>query len=152
MKIITSSTLFVLYSQIAVFDPNLQKPFNEWTSEHSRQGFSWRPLSVSFAMLIDSGNMHIDIVSNTIVEIAEDTVRAIQVPFDVQDSGVIEIATITESMRVELPPGKYALIFETCESKCTFTFIPQQDVHTEILRADSEITRTTDFLMDAEPG
>jgi|ERR671922_2358209 hypothetical protein len=43
--------LYVTYGHIVVFDPDVERPFNEWRQQHFDQGFSWRPGSVSFRAL-----------------------------------------------------------------------------------------------------
>ena len=40
--------LDVSYGQVGVFWAILAKPFNDWSEAHVRQGFAWRPGSVSF--------------------------------------------------------------------------------------------------------
>ena len=42
----------VSYSQIAVFNSELENPFNDWTDQHVLQGFSWREESGSFKTLV----------------------------------------------------------------------------------------------------
>jgi len=42
------------------------------------------------------------------LEEARDALRVIQVPFRVPQSGVVEIASITDGQLVHLPPGAYA--------------------------------------------
>src|ERR1700728_4024818 len=108
--------MFVSYSQIAVFDGTIQKPFNNWTKPLVRQGFAWRPNSVSFKTLIESGTVDVEfvIVANFFPDV--NAVRAISVPFVVHHGAQIEISTISESSRVDLNAGNYQLIFETGRS------------------------------------
>jgi hypothetical protein len=51
----------ILYRQIAVFRSRLEHPFNDWTPRHVKQGFSWRPGSVSFATLVESGPHSVEV-------------------------------------------------------------------------------------------
>ena len=105
--------LDVSYSQIAVFSSDLPDPFNHWTDEHVAQGFSWRPGSVSFATLVESGPHHVTV---TVLEgkapLSTGAVRAIEVPFEVPASGEIEIASISDSSTLILPAGMYQLRYE----------------------------------------
>jgi len=43
--------LGILYTTIAVMQPG--EDFNDWNNTHVNQGFSWRPMSVSFGTLSD---------------------------------------------------------------------------------------------------
>ena len=40
-----------VYSMLNVFLPDLTHPYNDLNSIHARQGFSWRPESVSFGTI-----------------------------------------------------------------------------------------------------
>jgi len=106
--------IFVSYSQLAVFDHSLERPFNDWTERHVAQGFAWRPGSVSFATLEEGGD-HLVAVSLEDMRNDEppiDAVRVIDVPFEVPPSGSIEIGSISDCRSVELPAGHYQLRFE----------------------------------------
>ncbi|WNZ26896.1 hypothetical protein HJG54_28635 [Leptolyngbya sp. NK1-12] len=54
MKLLASFQLRALYNQVAVFDPSLEYPYNDWLPQHAAQGFTWRPGSVSFGTLTQS--------------------------------------------------------------------------------------------------
>jgi len=79
----------------------------------SVKDFSWRPESVSFATLEESGKATVYVRTARAFALRSDTVRAIQVPFTVPESNLAEIASITESKVVEIHSGSYALTFET---------------------------------------
>lgn len=127
----------VSYSQISVFNSELENPFNDWTDQHALQGFSWREESVSFKTLP-----------------IPDGIRAITVPFYIPVGKNLEIATITEGRVVGLAGGIYQLVFETgysddlCWSR--FTFIPDGSQIPEILIADDEIDSTKKLIMHAD--
>ena len=57
--------VFVSYSQLSVFDPTLSEPVNNWTSGHVAQGFAWRPGSVSFKSLSESGTHNVEYFRTT---------------------------------------------------------------------------------------
>lgn len=151
--------IFITYSQIAIFDPELEIPFNDWTQQHSEQGFSWRPGSVSFGTLVDGGEMDVEIYIGTEKELYSATKRAIVVPFLVLDSGVIEVASISDSKIIEIPSGNYALLFETGFDEendnkpwCKFSFTKKEKVEPKILRADDELKPIYPLLMEAIPA
>ncbi|MEE9344208.1 MAG: competence protein ComJ [Methylococcales bacterium] len=96
---------------------NVNTPINRLSlsPKDSRQGFSWEPQSVGFFLVPGKYYMDIEIHQDSEIHLNNTTVRAIQVPFVVGGHGVtIEGAWWrTESMRFYIPPGEYALIFET---------------------------------------
>lgn len=147
--------LVITYGTIAVFDPSLSDPFNDWADEHITQGFSWRPESVSFRTL-DSGRSQVKVQRADDIQLDPNTQRAILVPFSVGSSGLIEVASISEGQQVNIPEGKYGLLFETGYSDdimwCHFTFVPDENAEARILRADAELTPTYPLLMDAQPA
>ena len=49
----------ISHAQLAVFDSTLTAPFNDWTDDHVKQGFAWRPGSVSFMTLDTAGTFHV---------------------------------------------------------------------------------------------
>jgi hypothetical protein len=148
----------ISYSQIAAFDPAMDKPFNDWSDQHVAQGFAWRPGSVSFGTLESGGKAHVSV--RLLVEESfqpkEDAARAIQVPFTVSLKNEVEIASIASGQRLEIPSGEYCLIFETGLRRdqmwCWFTFKKQVDAVPRILRADDELTPPEQFVMTAEPA
>jgi hypothetical protein len=154
-----SFSLFISYAQVAVFDNALEHPFNIWTERHTRQGFSWRPGSVSFATLLDVGQhpVEIDIAIND-VAMSRDAIRVVQTPFDVPQSGLIEVASISESVPLDLDPGRYLLRFEYflqaggVQPKIRFVFIRNANASFEIVRADPQLTAGDDLLLSAEPA
>jgi hypothetical protein len=154
---ITPFELTISYAQIAVFHAGLENPFNDWTETHVRQGFSWRPESVSFATLEESGKARIYV--NKVEELAlrSDTVRAIQVPLTVPETKLVEVASITESKVIEIGSGGYALTFETGFDEghlmwCAITFQKSNRPIARILRADQELNPPEDLLLSATPA
>src|SRR4051812_25227685 len=102
--------LYVTYRQLAVFRSGLNNPFNDWNDAHVRQGFAWRPGSVSFRML-DDGAMDVEVVRGSSAR-RPDARRVILVPFTVAQDRQVEVATITESHPLSLDSGDYGLTFE----------------------------------------
>lgn len=155
-----SFSLDVSHSQVAVFDSGLQQPFNGWTESHVNQGFAWRPGSVSFATIEEAGrhSVSLDVVSGN-VGVSPEAIRVIQTPFEVPQTGAIEVASVSDSVPFSLPPGTYALRFEYfCASAVSdpwirFIFIKMVNPSFEILRADSGLsTKAGDLLLSAAPA
>lgn len=152
-----SFDLTVTYSQIALFDPSLQNPFNDWRPQHVAQRFSWRPESVSFGTLQEGGVLRVEVRLVKEIGLRADAKRAILVPFSVGPSGLIEVAGLDTGKQVNVPEGNYALVFETGYNDddtmwCRLTFVPSDSVQAEILRADSEMSPSSPLLMEARPA
>ena len=106
----TSTVHFeVSHAQLAVFASVLPQPFNDWSERHVRQGFSWRPGSVSFRTVAESGPHSVEIqVVDHAAALHPDAVRAVKVPFQVED-GAVEVGCIAETVPLSLPPGSFLL-------------------------------------------
>lgn len=149
-------TLSISYSQVAVFDRALERPFNFWTDRHAAQGFAWRPGSVSFRTL-EEGLHHVSLMVTTAdVDISSGAVRAIQVPFKVPLHGEVEIASIANSVPLQLPARLYALRFECLagnavpEIKLTLMMV---DCPTfKIIRSDMQLCPAGELLVTASPA
>ena len=145
----------ISYSQIAVFNSLLANPFNDWKNQHVTQGFSWRPESVSFKTLIDSGPISVEVRTAETLPSPTGT-RAITVPFVCSDGGTVEISSITGGQKTDIQPGSYQLLFETGlrdeTDWCRFTFIPNGSMTPAILIPDQEVMQPDTFHMEAEPA
>ena len=144
--------LFVSYSQLAVFDSSLQKPFNNWTPARVSQGFDWRPGSVSFKTLSEADKYDIELLTGvTELPVLPSAVRVIEVPFQVPSSGLIGVASISEGHRVELEPGSCGLRFEALPGRqIRLVFISSNERQFRILRADPGLTPAFPLLVTAE--
>jgi hypothetical protein len=153
------SAMTVSYSQMAVFDPTLRRPFNEWTRGHVAQGFSWRPGSVAFRTVQESGP-HLVMASVVAyqVEPMSEVIRAIDVPFEVPPEGTVEIGSISDSTSFELPPGLYQLRFECygrtngTKPRVRFLFCRDDDPVFRLVRVDSDLHPGKDLLLSALPA
>jgi hypothetical protein len=151
--------LEISYSQVAVFGSMMDRPFNDWTSEHVAQGFAWRHQSVSFGTLESAGTLRVEVSVNTTPDInLSSAVRIIQVPFVVTDIGDIEIASIGSSASLRLNPGLYELTFEHGRNDddgmwAHLHFRPvEKTVEPTILRADDELNPPEPLVMIASPA
>jgi Competence protein J (ComJ) len=148
--------LDVSYGQVAIFQSRLPDPFNDWQDAHVRQGFSWRPGSVSFRTL-DDGSLKVEVGQGT-PPIEADAVRVIRVPFTVDESGEVEVATISQAKLLELKPGTYSLTFEHGRMQqgqmwCRLYWEKvQAQVSAKVLRADPELAPEEVLLMEAQPA
>lgn len=146
----------VSYSQIALFDSQMENPFNNWTKPHSRQGFSWRDRSVSFKTLVEASPVAVEIDVLPEAKIDPMCVRAISVPFVVDLEAKIEVATITESHPVEVKPGRYQVVYETgwrdSVNWVRLVFVPNGSQEPAILVRDDELDAIPPFIMSASPA
>ena len=151
-------SLGVLYRQIAALDASSDRLLNEWTAAHVRQGFAWRPGSVSFGTLLDAVEMDVEVMVEDRVELPANTTRAIQVPFVVGNGSEVGIAVVGEEHRVAIPTGTYSLTFQHGTHQgdksmwCVFAFIPDDDPQVAVLIADPELSPPTPLLMEADPA
>lgn len=105
--------LFVSYSQIAVFLPDLENPFNPWTDEQIEQGFSQRPGSVSFKTSVESGIYSLRIIDGSPDDLPDsECIATVEVPFEVPENGEVEVASITDSHVIPITAGVVQLRFE----------------------------------------
>lgn len=154
----TTIQLYVTYQQVSVFDPSLAEPFNFWKDEHVAQGFSWRKESVGFGTLDPDGRIDIEVRSDTKPVLDEGVVRAIVVPFERPESGNVEVATITESRVLGVPPETTGLLYQAGiagdRSRYSITFLKGPKPSPQILASDSEISPPAegDFLMETVAG
>jgi hypothetical protein len=146
----------LIYNFIAVHLPELLYPLNDWRSIHDKQGFNWRPGSVSFATIDADGD------SPLFVEIRESysqptgAVRIVKVPFEVGTAGVIVRETV-QKWNVPIPEGHYALFFAIeplGESwKYHLSFISTKELpRAEIILADDLLSPPSDLFMESKPA
>ena len=149
--------LFVSHAQLAVFRSDLQNPFNDWIDQHVAQGFAWRPGSVSFRSLVESGMHSVSVeIVDRLCSLDAAVVRAIDVPFDVPESGCIEVSSISDSIPLALAPGSYLL---RCEfhapgldgnEHVRLVFSKGDPVGFSITRADPDLDAGKELLTTAE--
>ena len=145
----------IFYSQIALFKHGLDNPFNDWNEIHVNQGFSWREGSVSFGTLSSDGNCKVIIKLTERIEIDDDIIRAIVVPFKVESAG-LEIGSVMETVAIDIPKGKYELLFTAKSINNTeyyaFSFIKSENPKARIVRVDDGLSLPEDLLMVANPA
>jgi hypothetical protein len=152
----TLFSLSISYGQIVVCDPAIEKPFNDWQPQHIRQGFAWRPGSVSFAVY-DTDAYTVELCFEDQIVVQPHAERAIVVPFRVPQTGSVELAVVGDSHEVRIDQGDYALLFQLWHVNansvwCRITFVPQAFARPSILRADAELSPSMPLLMEANPA
>lgn len=154
-----TKTVHVSYSQLAVFDGALSQPFNDWTDQHVAQGFSWRPGSVSFRALVESGLHRIFVrVVQHLGEVEQQALRVIEVPFQVPPGGTVEIGSISDLVVATLPAGRYLLRCEFLPHDeqsvgCVrLTFAARDHGRFAVLRSGDAGVVVGDLLTTAEPA
>jgi hypothetical protein len=147
----------VSYSQLAVFMADLTNPFNDWTDAHVAQGFSWRPGSVSFKTLDETGTLTATVSTDASFDDAiSNALRVIRVPFVVTDCGDVEVASPGSATTLPLPPGNYELTFEHGKDEggimwCKLYFRRVEALGpARVLRADQELCPSEELIMTAE--
>jgi len=145
----------IFYSQIALFQYGLDNPFNDWNDTHVNQGFTWREGSVSFGTLGNEGNCEVTIKLSEKIEVDDNAIRAIVVPFKVKNDG-IEVGSIIETVAIDVPEGRYELLFfaniEDGIEHYTFVFVKNDNPIARVLKADDELSLPENLLMQANPA
>lgn len=152
----TTFDLNYSYGQIAIFSSGIDKPFNDWTDRHIRQGFSWRDRSVSFRMLNEEGLCKVSIQIAQAFTPTKGAERAFLVPLVVDKSGV-EVASITDQRQVDISLGHYALYceigrFEAGAEWMSLLLVKQEHVESQLLLVDSELSPIYPLEMSAKPA
>lgn len=150
--------LAISYTQISVFEATLANPFNAWDKLRVAQGFSWRDGSAGFATLQD-GATEISVTihpAGALVTLRPAASRAIEVPFLVPAATQVEIASIADSHRISIPPGRYQLVYQTGLSAAgapwaEFGFYPSPQPSFAILRADPALHPPARLVETAAP-
>lgn len=159
---ITSFEIGVSYSTLVVWEPSNRENIY-YLEERGAPGFAWEVGNVNFDTFGDCSHAFIEVWQADEVSLRPDTLRAILVPFSVGRSGVLVTSILSpenEEVRVPIPQGAYALMFEMKLRDdeayfnsswyqddldtslrgvwCRLTFIPKESVEPEILREEAE--------------
>ena len=153
MQLLASFKLSSNYSSLNISDASCENPYPEWTQQQVEQGFSWCPRSVAFGLLIDCGEVRVEVWRADDVSITPQAKRAIVVPFTVGPAAQVVVSDLVDGQAVSVPEGFYALVYEigyndenvvyndvgqvmAINMWCRFSFIPAESVQAEVLRAD----------------
>ena len=94
------SLLNVSYRQIAVFSSDVENPFNEWSAEQFASGYAWRPDSVSFGVDGDGDHLISIYMGDDLPSPQYGADPVIDVTLKTTRSGMIEVASIADSILV----------------------------------------------------
>ncbi|TDK29149.1 hypothetical protein E2F50_22730 [Rhizobium deserti] len=155
--------LFVSNQQVAVFDPDLDSPFNEWRPRHVSQGFSWRAKSVSFR--VPDGDMClVEVLQGTDpTTLLGEPRRTIMAPFEVGKGSLTAVGSITEEINISVPGGvKYQLLFDLLpggvdddqpyDCAVRLKFVKHDDPVFEICKADDAMDTSLPIDLEAQPA
>ena len=147
-------TLEISYSQVAVFNASLDRPFNHWTEEHFKQGFVWRPSSVSFRTAARTGRGEVAVRQAAQRVLRDDASIAISVPFKVE-SPAIEVASVFKGCVINVDPGDYELVYQTGAAASNLwidlQFVPGVIDRATILRGTDSLD-ASELVMTGEPA
>lgn len=101
--------IYVSYTQLSVFSPDVEDPFNSWNDEQVDIGYSWRPEGVSFGMDEDGVHRVTVSVESVMPSRSDAALRTFDVTLGVSTSSEVEIASISDSKRLPLRSGSYNL-------------------------------------------
>ena len=164
MQLLASFKLFSQYSSVDMSDASCENSYHKWTQQQVEQGFSWYPRSVAFGLLIDCGEVRVEVWRADDVSITPQAKRAIVVPFTVGPAAQVVISDLVNGQAVSVPEGFYALVYEigyndedvvyhdvgqvmAINMWCRFSFIPAESLQAKVLRADPELSHTYPLVM-----
>ena len=152
-------SLYVSYGQIVIFARDVRNPFNDWSERHVAQGFAWRPGSVSFRTLVESAEHSVEVeVVDHAFPVATSVIRAIEVPFRVPASGKLEVASVSDSVLIDVPAGSYSLrcelfgIEKQSHYRVHLLFSKDDTPRFVVIRSDGEVVAETELLTSAQPA
>ena len=149
--------LHVSYSQLCIFCSSLDQPFNDWSERSYAQGFAWREGSCSFRSLVDECRHDVTVfIDEHVPELDPRVERAFKVPFDTAD-GLIEIASVSDSMPLEINKGRYSLQVEFLSARKgerprAYIRLNRGEAGFAILKADDGIQASGELDIDAAPA
>jgi len=151
--------LYVSYSQIVVFDHELEKPFSMWTNQHVFQGFVWRSDSVSFRTPAEDGKYFVQVLVGNIKScLSELSKDRIYVPFKVPSHERVEIGSISDSFIFKIPSNSYQLCCEFHNNsegknpKIKFIFEETEETFFFVERFDKCNLHQNDLLLTGVPA
>ncbi|WP_309573443.1 competence protein ComJ [Deinococcus sp.] len=145
-------TVVIGYRQIAVFDLTLDAPFNHWTDLHIRQGFTWRPGSVSFRTVTHGGEVAVRVRVADHWSPLANALAQIKVPFTVPLHGQVAVASIADERVLHVMPGEHQLICEAVGGDILLTLVPQHTPTFHIHRVGPQATSGEVLITTADPA
>ena len=143
----------VEYGEIYVIPEDVSPPCHDWIEDYIAQGFCWLETQVAFLTLQEKGLCEVTVEIADEIKIRPDAIRAIQVPFGLDEDSDVVVSASSFKPTCAIPKGEYCLIFQTGlkhqnrlrhewnEMWCSFTFIRREnEVQAKILRKDKHLT------------
>jgi len=152
--------LTVLYTQVVVHVPGLERPGLLWTDKHVDQGFAWSEGIASFGVPDHDGQVRVRVSSVEAYALGGDVLWAVQTPFDVP-TAPLQIGTIANMRAVDVPAGRYDLVFEARDGSdegedvafvLDLKFVPSDEPSFAILKQGEELATDEVLRRDAEHG
>ncbi len=147
--------LVISYRQFSIFNNGLENPFSNWAKEHIAQGFTFRNDAIGIMTINQNGILHVSCNNNETIH--EESKRIYKFPFNIRGGHGVEISSITDGSIYMIPDGEYCVLIQLLnisddEEKCTISFITsvKKIISPEVLKADDEITKRKNFLLEAE--
>ena len=157
LNVVCQFDALISWYQVVVHDEAAGDGYNGWLPEHVRQGFSWRPGSVSFATL-DNSIMQCTVALASHPTMHADARRAFSVPFKVSSASSLYVAASLDRWNIRLPAGDYALYFQHGVSIPDhrlwgeLVFVPEPNAVARVLVADAELNPPDPLLLSAQPA
>lgn len=150
----------ISHSIIAVFRASLDQPFNAWTTANEKQGFSWRPGSVTFATINDGVVYSVEYnVKAKFDKIKSESIRVIDVPFEATVDCQVLIGSIFPEITLELTANMYALRIELSPSgspdydgEARLTFAWDEKAKFDIVVADDQLDLSEGLVTTSKPA
>jgi hypothetical protein len=132
--------------QIQVRSRDYSEDYCQWGDDNIAQGAIIHPGYLTFDPLTEEAFRAVVKLSLT-EQFQEDPLaqRRMIIPFDVMDTDKLELLSVAERVRIELPlvQGRYALYYEICED---------QEIYFQMTFVPAEEAIQARFLMDDEWG
>jgi hypothetical protein len=149
-----SFSIFVEYAQILVFIASHPAPGLLWEDDHVSQGFAWSEGLVSFGVPDHDDECLLNISREEKVSIDESALWAVQTPFIVSEP--LEIGTVLDTRKMQVPYGTYNLIFEALPATDLYSyvinlkFVESNEPEFAVLKKGQEITTDNILRREAE--
>jgi hypothetical protein len=108
------------YGQVTISLPSVERPGHLWEEGHLRQGFAWSDGLASFGVPEHAETCRMDVRLVSDHEVDPRCISSVCVPFDAREGRAL-IGSVFGAEEVELPPGRYQLIFDVMPGEGTWS-------------------------------
>jgi hypothetical protein len=135
----------------------LSRPGLLWDDGHVAQGFAWSDGIVSFGVPDHDRQCLVRVETSKTLSVEAAALWALQTPFSV-DASPLKIGTIGNMRNVDVPAGKYDLIFHALPGEAVgnyafllkLSFVPTETPDFRILKQGDELTTDHVLRRDAQ--